>query len=224
MKIQTFEETLGGKFRTTDFENKKIIVPKPIQRNTGIKYEAEARVTYCHWLFEVFQNNEYLAYKNEAWTNDIIKRRLLLQFAKKLPSLRNRFRTYKYTIGIFRNYYNDNKLYSAQPPTLLVSFPYNDLGYIQGFGKDHYRILSFEECYRHCINLKIADPRFVQYEHIVEIRNRQVQGEKEWLAWIVPTDKQIKEVAVKAGIKEVYNSVRFPQGWTREDTPIDSDL
>jgi hypothetical protein len=67
--------------------------------------------------------------------------------------------------------------------------------------------------------MKVADPRFVPYDLIVEIRNRQNDNIYEWLEWVVPTDDDIKKLQTKLRVKELYNSVKFYAGFKREDTP-----
>jgi hypothetical protein len=118
--------------------------------------------------------------------------------------------------------YNRGVLYSSQPPTWLLSFYYTKFGYIELGGARKKGVLAyFEDCYYYCVKLKVADPRFVPYDYIVEIRNRQNDGIREWLEWIVPTDEEIKNLARRLNVKEVYNSVSFYPGYTREETPID---
>jgi hypothetical protein len=83
--------------------------------------------------------------------------------------------------------------------------------------------MHFIECYKRCIEYKIADPRFIEPQHITEIRNRINSGDESWLSWSVPPDDWIKAFTTRIG-REPYNSVYFPLGWTREESPDTEDF
>ena len=79
--------------------------------------------------------------------------------------------------------------------------------------------MFFQDCYQRCLNLQIADPRFVPEEYIVALRDKQNQGE--WLDWTVPTQTTIQRLCTRFQLDDLYNSMKFPMGWTREETPND---
>lgn len=171
-------------------------------------------------MHKVLEDNEFDAYEREAKTNEVIQREFLLKY-KRNSSLRYQFKTYRATVGMFRKRFNKGILYSAQPPPYLMSFSYDESGYITVGGNRANQYMMFYDCYARCINYRIADPRFVEYDLIVEIRNRQNEGVEEWLDWIVPNDDMIKRLCTKLGVNDLYNSVKFLMGWTREETPKD---
>lgn len=223
MKIRTFELALNEPYAIPKTEEKtinKVSAPKPIKRNTGNNYKGPNRVTVGPFIQKLLENNEYLAYEDEAKTNEQIQREILLQF-KRHHSLRYQFKSYRKTIGMYRKNYNQQKLYSAQPTPYLVSFQYDEFGFIVIGGNQPRTFKSFLECYQDCVTYKIADPRFIPYELIVEIRNRQNEAIQEWLEWIVPDDNTIEAIAKRAGVKEIYNSVHFARGLTREESPME---
>lgn len=217
MKIRTFEQTHEGP-RSKETNIVKDITPKQIRRSTGREYKAVERSTYKKRLAEIFYQNELAENKK---TTDEIRDQLIREY-RHMQRLRIRLMNHKYTIGGFRNMYNRGTLYSAQPPTFLLSWFYNRLGYIElGGAKKKGSHAFFEDCYHHCLKLKVADPRFVPHEYIVEIRNRQNDGIAEWLEWVVPTDEEIQAVTKKLRVEEIYNSVPFYPDFSREATPID---
>lgn len=232
MKIKTFETTLSNpvpKFHETEI--KTFDPPPPPSRNSGRAYKAKNREVYRHYFGELFENNEFLAYQRKALTNEQIQRTFLMKY-KRNRTIRYRFETYRFTVGMFRNQYNKQLLYASQPAPYLLSFQYDETGYIVVGGNQANTYMSFEDCYQRCVELKVADPRFVPPELIVEIRNRQTElltlpsNEQpndgiNWLEWIAPNEDLIKRLCTKLKLKELYNSVRFPRGWTREETPIE---
>src|SRR5690606_4803084 len=78
--------------------------------------------------------------------------------------------------------------------------------------------LYFEEAYQLCNHYKIADPRFVEPDVVEEVRNRINSNDRDWLVWRVPDEKWIKTFEEKIN-RPIYNSVPFPEGWRKEDTP-----
>lgn len=235
MKIKSFEMLLSEPNKKPKFSETQInqFNPPPVQpkRNSGRSYTASNRVLYKRHLHDVFENNEFLAYTKEAKTNEVILREFLLAFNRN-QKLRYRFKQYKRTIGMYRKEFNEQKLFSSQPPPFLMSFQYDDIGFIVVGGNHRTTYMTFEDCYARCVEFQIADPRFVPHEYIVEIRNRQNEQTTskltklngiDWTNWIVPNEDTIKRLCTKIGIKDLYNSVRFPRGCTREETPIDED-
>ena len=196
------------------------------RRNSGKAYSPDNNHNMWHkdlvrYLFE----NEFRHFR-EKWTNEVIRDKLI-DLHRHNRTLKKNFRNHRYSLSTFRNWYNQSKLTASQPRLILISLVYDENGYpIVGpfnnrFMKDY---IYFIEVYTRCCELKIADPRFVPYEYIVEIRNRQVQNEPEWMQWWTPTDKEIKTVADKLNISKpslVYNSVKFPNGFGMEETPVD---
>lgn len=222
MKIKTFETTLIGRPKVSEIEIKEFELPRPNSRNSGRKYESTNRRAFGPYWQKVFEQNEIAAYERKAKTNDQLRR----EFLAANPSdqaLRFRFKISKQTIGMYRKEYNQQKLYQAQPIPFIMSYQYDESGYIVVGGRFPSTYMFFQDCYARCVHYKIADPRFVPPEYLVEIRNRQIQGDKEWLQWIVPNEKEIAHLKRFLGIKELYNSVNFAMGWTREETPIDYD-
>lgn len=216
MKIKTFEQTLSGN-KSRELELKTFEPPKPRPRNSGIVYNAKNRDVYVVRLGELLFENEL---RQKKLTSNQIREQLIGEH-KHIPALKRRLMSAKYTIGQFRNKYNQGKLYSSQPPVHLLSFAYEESGYIVVSGRRANTFAMFEDCYHHCVRMKVADPRFVPHELIVEIRNRQNDQDYEWLEWVVPTDDEIKKLQTKLRVKEIYNSVKFYPGFTREDTPKD---
>jgi hypothetical protein len=225
MKIRTLELKLNEPYaipKTSITEFREFQKPKAIPRNTGRTYETRRRTTYAPYVSDLLDRNEFLAYEKKALTNEELQRDILKKFARN-TSLRYKFKRYAVTLGMFRKKYNEQKLYAAQPTPYLVSFAYDKFNRIIVGGNDR-SYMTFQECYQRCLDFKIADPRFVPPELIVEIRNRQNEGIEEWLHWIVPDDKTLDNIRVLIKRDEIYNSVRFSIGWTREDTPHDYDI
>ena len=226
MEIKSFEQK-GSHIQ------KKVTKPAPPivvenvaeRRNSGLVYGVNNPNIWNRDLVKYFYENEFLP-KKEKMTNEVIRERLMYAHRNN-RSLRKNFRMHRYSLSTLRTKYNQSKLTSSQPRLILISLTYDENGYpLVGpfnnrFMKDY---IFFMEVYTRCCELKIADPRFVPYEYIVEIRNRQIQNEPEWMQWWTPTDKEIKSVADKLNISKpslVYNSVKFPHGFTREETPVD---
>lgn len=236
MKIKTFETILNDPKSKAKVQELNInqFSPPPIQvsRNSGRTYESD-RPMYRRFIWELLEQNEFLAYQKKAKTNTELQREFLLKFPRN-QKLRYRFKTYKATIGMFRKRYNNQQLFASQPPPYLLSFQYDELGFIVVGGIYQHIYMTFDDCYRRCLEFKVADPRFVPPEYIVEIRNRQIEQSMEgpptdskqlnWLDWIVPDEDTIKRLCTKLKLKQgLYNSVRFPKGCTREETPIDDE-
>lgn len=199
-------------------------MPKIPPRKVGRTYQTEGQLV-SRWVHDKLEANELLAYQKKALTNIELQRELLSRFPSNM-SLRYRFKSYKATIGTYRKRFNEMKLYSAQPEPFLASFQYDEVGYIVMGGIYQTTYLMFEECYQRCVDLKIADPRFVPPEYITELRNRKIEQlttkkytGTNWLEWIVPDEDTIKGLKIRLKLKELYNSVRFPKGCTREETP-----
>lgn len=179
----------------------------------GRKYESKERILHGPYL-------EKMLFKNEIAHDPKTDGDLRIQYLYDFPSyeLKKRFSKYKETIGTIRTKYNRNKLYSAQSPTLILSFCYNPEGRIVKDGTKYFQFLSFRDCYRRCLDYKVADPRFVSPEELEAIRSRINSGDPDWADWIVPTDKQISELETEIGIDPIYDCIKFLPYLTREAT------
>jgi len=220
MRIKTFETSLTGKSKVSEIEEIPFTIPKARQRNSGRKYESLNRIAFGKHWHRVLEENERLAYDRKAKDNAQLQREFLQAYPSDM-ALRYRFKTYKLTVGMYRKKYNQQVLFQSQPPVFLVSFQYDMSSTIVVGGIYPSTYMSFQDCYQRCVNLKIADPRFVPHDYIVKIRDRQNDGDEEWLEWIVPDEKELRTLRRYLQVDELYNSVHFPQGWTREETPID---
>jgi hypothetical protein len=225
MQITNYEVTKGGKEQTSIIQSNTFQVPTKVmkRRNTG-----RVRTSAIIWvsdLIPIFQANEFARQKDKKTDTEI--KSLILKKYSHVKTIINNFKLYRYTIGTFRNRYNETKLTQAQETPLLISLSYDTDGYplvgaYRGQSWKYY--IHFEECYHRCAMLKIADPRFVEYEKIVEIRNRLVQQDPDWVDWIAPTYDQLKKIAATFGfrnIEQIYNSVKFLHAYSREATPKD---
>lgn len=188
--------------------------PEITQHLVGRKYNYKERVVYGDYLVDMF-------FKNEICEEPKTDQKMKFEFLSKYRSwsLKKHFKSGMLTIGLFRTRYNKNKLFAAQEPVYLLSFCYNDDGRIVYNGAQYYQYLSFRECYQRCIEFKIADPRFITYEEIVQIRNRINSEDKEWSGWRVPTDTILTELSAKIG-RELYDSVSFLPHLTRAKTML----
>lgn len=225
MQITSYEITKGGREQTSIIQSTTFQVPTKImkRRNSG-----KARAAKDSWvinLIPVFKENELAPQKHKK-TDTEIKAWILSKYYNVKTIIKN-FKLYRYTVGTFRTKYNTSQLTQHQETPILISLAYDDEGYpLVGAYRGRYwpYYIHFEECYHRCAMLKIADPRFVEYEKIVEIRNRLVQQDPDWIDWIVPTDDQLKKIATSLGVRKVeniYNSVKFLNPYTREATPKD---
>lgn len=147
---------------------------------------------------------------------------LRLQFCSRMKKIDSKRAYYvrkqitinKITVGTFRNAYNTQKLSKTQDPIWLLSMRYNERGVPI---KNMYEYLHWEDMYQKCLDLKIADPRFITPEEIEALRTAINNEDNNFLSWVVPSAKEIESLTNKIG-KEVYNSVYFPCGWAREDS------
>lgn len=189
--------------------------PEINDRIIGRRYNFKNRITYGDYLVDTFFKNEIC---EEPKTDQTIKFEFLSKY--KSWSLKKHFKSGMLTIGLFRTRYNKNKLFASQDPVYLLSFCYNSEGRIVFNGTHYYQYLSFRECYQRCIEFKIADPRFITYEEIVQIRNRINSDDPEWKDWRVPTDTILTELAAKIPAPEIYDSVSFLPHLTRIKTML----
>lgn len=147
---------------------------------------------------------------------------LRLQFCSRMKKIDSKRAYYvrkqitinKITVGTFRNAYNNRKLSKTQDPIWLISMRYNEHGIPI---KNIYEYAHWEDMYQKCIDLKIADPRFITPEEIEALRTAINNEDPNFNNWAVPSAKEIESLTNKIG-KEVYNSVYFPCGWAREDS------
>lgn len=224
MQITTHEVLKGGREQSSIIQSTQFVVPDKIlkPRNSGRKRE---KGSWVRTLIPIFQKNE-TARQDDKMTDTHIKAWILEKYGGIRTVYKN-VKNYNYTVGLFRGWYNKSELTTNQPTPILISLSYDTDGYpivgaYRGRSWKHY--LYFEEAYHKCAMLKIADPRFVEYEKIVEIRNRLVQKDPDWEDWYVPTEDQLKDIARSLGVRKIeniYNSISFPPGYTREETPHD---
>jgi len=224
MKITTFEVSLNsGKVTQKQTNITKYEPPVINKPKTGRVYNAKDRDTYGAFLEVMFYNNEIAAYSEDGAKTQEELRDIFLEQYKHNYELKRRFKRYKESIGNLRNKYNSRKLFTLQEPVYLLSFQYNSFGVIVVNGNQYYKFLSFQEAYRRCVDFKVADPRFIPPELLSKLRDRVNSADPDWLDWSVPPLKWIDQFERLIGM-EAYNSVHFPPGWTREETPIDCDL
>ncbi len=216
--ITSFEKTLDGKLSVTTKDIVSFELPEPVKRNSGREYKKDQRELYTRTIYKLLYENELKAYIGKPLTKDEILERIIKEH-KRNSNLRNKIRRHGLTIGMWRKQYNEGKLFASQPTVYLLSFEYDKLGRIVIGGRHPYSYRYFMDCYNKCLIHKVADPRFIPYEDIVEIRKKQVQLDPEWLQWVVPDDFTLKQLRTDTGVDELYNSVKFPPGFTREETP-----
>ena len=192
----------------------------PTEERKGRKYEGKDRITYGPYLEQMFFDNELEYYLTQARTTRELKYRFLLDH-KGNYQLKSRFKSYKYTIGTFRGKYNRRELYSDQQPVYMLSFDYNDFGYIVIDGRQYYKHLTFKQAYERCLEYKIADPRFILPDKIVMLRDRKNSADISWSDWSVPPESFIKQFQSKVGLDALYDTIKFPNFCTREETMND---
>jgi hypothetical protein len=218
-KITTFEKTLEGKVTVSTKDILTFDIPEPVKRNSGREYKSTERDMYTRTLYNLFYENEIKAYYEKPLTKKQIQQKLLDKH-KRNRTIRKKLTNYLTTVGMWRKMYNEGKLYSSQPQVYLISFEYDMHGYIVIGGRHPYAYRYFMDCYNKCLIHKIADPRFIPYEDIVAIRNKQIQLDPDWLDWIVPDEVTLQRLRTETGVDELYNSVKFRKGFTREETPV----
>lgn len=189
----------------------------PTEERKGRKYEGKDRITYGPYLEEMFFNNELEYYFTAPKTNQQLRYQFLLDH-KSNYTLKQRFKSYKETIGNYRSKYNRRMLYSTQGPVYLLSLDYNDAGYIVIDGKQYYKHLTFKQAYERCLEFKIADPRFILPDKIELLRDRKNSDDISWSDWSVPPESFIKQLQTKLRVDNLYNSIQFPQFCTLEET------
>lgn len=223
MRIRSFEFELDNPIPTEKdtlvVSNYMPPVKEQQEAKKGRAYIPKEREVYGPWLEKTFYDNEIARYFDKFKTDKEIQYELLSQFTSR--RLRHRFKTYKETINHLRTQYNRRDLYAAQEPHYLLSLRYDDSGIITVDGRG-YKYLYFIEAYKRCIEYKIADPRFIEPEKIEELRNRINSSDPLWNGWVVPDAEWIKRFEHKIQ-QPAYNSVHFPIGWTREESPEDID-
>lgn len=188
----------------------------PTIKKKGRKYEPKDRMTYGPYLESMFYDNEIEAYLTIPKTDQEHKFKFLNDH-KSNYQLRNRFKTYKETIGNLRSRYHRRTLYSLQEPVYLLSFSYDENGTIVVDGRQFYKFLTFKQAYERCLEFKIADPRFIEPDKIVLLRDRQNSSDSTWSDWSVPPDSFIASLEKKIGM-QLYDSIQFPTFCTREET------
>lgn len=222
MQINSYSHEQGRKAKETITKLEVLEIPKPEKRNSGIEYNAKAG-SWRRILSKMLYENEVCKFEDKL-TSLQIKRKLISKLTDRAKIVEGQFNKYKYSISGERAKYNKGNLISSQPVTFLMSLAYGEDAFpIVGGHHRHFftKYLYFEEAVERCKYYKIADPRFFEYDIIVEIRNRQIQGEEEWLKWAVPTDKQLRDLHQTFVVKDLYNIVTFAPGFTNADTPAD---
>lgn len=221
MKIRSFEISLEKGIQKTSQTNISKVTAKEEPRKKR-KYTPKSRIIYGPYLEKMFYNNELARYTKTQRDDKTLRYDFLYDYRRNYD-LKRRFAQYKETIGTFRTKYNKRELHSEQKPVFLLSLCYSDIGNPCPSMKEWYKNLSFEEAYRKCLDYKIGDPRFIPPELLERLRERKLNEDPDWIDWQVPTEDWLTKFEQKIGM-EPYNSVHFPPGWKREDTPIDSDL
>jgi hypothetical protein len=219
MQIHTYTHEQGRKPKEEIIKFEILEIPKPIPKNNGISRKFKAG-SWRQWLAEQFYLNELAKFEDKQ-TNIQFKGALFHKMTNRV-CIDNQFAKYKCSISSERHKYNNGNLFSAQPKTILTSLTYGDDHYpiIGGYNKHYYnRYIYFEEVVHRCTHYKIADPRFFEYDVIVEIRNRQIQGEEQWLHWVAPTDKQMLDLRRTFMKDKLYGVVEFPPGFNYHDSP-----
>lgn len=220
MKISTFEFELERPIPPT--QEKDVVIenymPPVVEHNKpkGRAYIPKDREVYGPYLEQVFYQNEIDRYYDKQKTDAQIQ----YEFLNKYPhyELKRRFKQKKQTINYLRTLYNRRQLYAAQEQVNILSFRYNEEGIITVDGRSWFRYLQFIQAYKRCLEYKIADPRFIEPEKIIALRNRINSGDVNWEGWTIPSAKWIKEFETAIG-KPAFDSVYFPAGWKREDAP-----
>lgn len=220
IKITTLEVQLNSAIPATEQQTDISKYEPPREEKKGRKYEGRDRITYGPYLEEMFFNNEIEAYLTEPKTSKELQYKFLSDH-KSNYQLRQRFKNYKITMNNLRTLYNRGTLYSNQAPVYLLSFDYNDTGIIVVNAKYWYKHLTFKQAYERCIDFKVADPRFIQPDKIVMLRDRKNSGDISWSDWSVPPESFIKSIERKIGMP-LYNSIKFPNFCTKEET-MDED-
>ena len=225
MKIESFEQESGKAPKRTVHIDQHITLARTQKRNSGLEVVKNVHLLWRRGLAHLFAQNELAPFAEKKTRNELIDE--LIKKYSHLKILRRHFKvTHKYSISTERRKYNFGSIYSSQPPTFLMSIEYNWEHYpiVGGWNNQFYKdYLYWEEAYTRVCEFAIADPRFLEYEAIVEIRNRQIRGEEEWLKWVVPSDKDLQEISrhLQLDIPNIFNSVIFAPGFTREETPKD---
>lgn len=223
MKISEFEIDLSKKKVTSkETQVKKLQAPEIKPKSNKRKYTSTERVLYGPSLQDIFSSNELAAYQEKAKPDAQIKYEFLKANHRNL-SLKRRFKQGKVTIGTLRGLYNRHKLFSNQDTVYLVSFCYNEHGVIVENARNNYTPLYYLEVLKKCIEYKIADPRFLTPEQVATIRDRQNDEDPKWQEWSVPPQHFIDRLAQQIG-KEVFDSVYFPRGHSRIESPADWDI
>lgn len=218
IKIITFTKH-GG---VADYWEKEIraFQPPPLREKPNFA-STKPYTRISHTAFKVFYENEFAAYKGEALIRSQIQE--YLQKKHPSPGIKTKFSNYKLTVGMLRRRYNNFNLYVCQPHIALLSFEYDELGYIVAGGYKPHEYMSFDDCRKFCIKQKVADPRFMTHEEIIEIRNQQLQGNPDWLSWVVPGEEELKTFRSKANVTTIFNSVKFREGFGYQETLDEKD-
>lgn len=225
MKIESFEQEQGKAPNRTVHIDEHITLARTQKRNSGIEVVKNTHLLWRRGMAHLFEQNELASFHDKKTRNQLIDA-IVAQYSHIKPLKRHFKVTHKYSISLERRKYNFGSIYSSQPPTFLMSLEYNWEHYpiVGGWNNQFYKdYIYWEEAYTRVCEFAIADPRFLEYEAIVEIRNRQIRGEEQWLKWVVPSDKDLQEISRKLqlDIPNIFNSIIFAPGFTREETPKD---
>lgn len=201
--------------------HKYYTIPESIK--PGMPIESEHKITNISRLklgkatqlpkrqfFEsLFLRNEILACKQMAMTRIGITREYRREFPQETKQHYNRFSD---LLRKYKNEYNTRKLYVNQPPLILWAFNYSTHGYITHTSKYNY-LLSFKYCRRLLMGANFADPRFFTEAEIDKYRKYSKLG------WATPDKSAVNRIERQIG-KPLYNSIQFPDGYTKEYDPI----
>jgi hypothetical protein len=225
MKIEIFEHELGKAPIKATYIDEHITLARTQKRNTGIEVVKNTHLMWRRGMAALFHANEIADFHSKKTRNQLIED--IIKRYPHIKTLKRHFKiTHKYSISAERRKYNFGSIYSSQPPTFLLSLEYNWEHYpiVGGYENQFYKdYIYWEEVYTRACEYAVADPRFLEYEAIVEIRNRQIRGEEQWLKWVVPSDKDLQDISreLQLDIPDIFNSVTFAPGFTREETPKD---
>jgi len=223
IKITTLEVSLNSAMpHEESHTNISKYKPPVLDKPKGRKYEAKDRITYGPFLEQMFFDNELEYYLTQPLSIKELKFKFLSAH-KTNYTLKNKFKRYKYTIGMFRSKYNRRELYSTQDPVYLLSFDYNEAGYIVVDGRQYYRSLTFKQAYERCLEFKVADPRFIPHDKIVLLRDRKNSGDPQWADWSVPPDSFLDQLHRTVHRDSMYDTIEFPKFCTREETMQDDN-
>ena len=171
-------------------------------------------------VFDIFQHNEILASADRSLVANALELKELIIKETRSVTYKKQFGYGKLTTGMLRRKYNEARLWIGQPKPFLIGLRYDDMGYILLEGTNKKIPITFDDCYDLCLKYQIADPRFIPLESLDKIRSRINSEDPKWINWAVPSKKFLRETREKINhhsktqeVKEIYNSLFFPEGY-----------